>query len=505
MEKAAAASVVQAGLEAVRQKARTDLYFLAKDILSYDLVEGVHRPVCTFFVAKDPTRPIDEQDAVKQRLLLDPRGHFKTTLDIADIIQWILCFPNIRILVMTGTLDLAKRMVQEVKSHFQYNETFRSLFPEFVPTKGVDDWGSSDSFTVPTRTLFKLREPTLSVATIESVKAGSHYDVIKMDDVVTEVNVGTRDQLAKVIQCFQYTTPILEPNGYRDVIGTRYTFDDLYGHILDGDTTGWKIHVRPAWTVKEQPDGSKEYTLLFPERFSYEQLKSFQAENPYLFNCQYLNRPIPGDQQHFTDAMLTSHFLPWTQLPKQLRVFVAWDIGYSQKEHADWSVGAVGGFDDKGRLFVLEILRGRWLPNQLVDMIIHSFLRYKPLAIGIEESVGTSMLGYALQMRGHDLKRYVPVQWLKVKNVKGAKQARINALEALLKQDRLYFSNTLDHKEDLLNEFLRFPIYSHDDIPDAIALLHENFAQSVDIAWPDDRVETSGWFGGAPELGGLIG
>lgn len=497
--------LLQVGLEELRHKARTDLYFLAKDILDYDLVEAVHKPVCDHFVHKDPARPFDQQDTIKQRLLLDPRGHFKTTLDIADIVQWVLCFPNVRILVMTGTLQLAQRMIQECKAHFQYNGKLRHLFPEYCPQdRGKDDFGTTAEFTSPARTDWRLREPTVSISTIDSIKAGSHYDIIKCDDLVNELNVNTREQLEATIRAFHYTTPILEPYGYRDVIGTRYAFDDLYGTILDGDTAGWKVHIRPAWMAHTPKGGATTYEVLFPERFPLAKLQSFQHEDAYLFNCQYLNRPIPGETQQFPPDLILTHTIPWTQVPKDLRIFIMWDLGFSQKQYADWSVGAVGGFDGKGRIYILNLIRGRYMPHELVNAILTATHRYKPLTHGIEEAGGSRLLEPALYMRAHDLRMHVPVEWIKV-SPKKTKVERISALQALFKQDKLFISAGCDNQTDLMNEFTRFPKYSHDDIPDAIALLTEHFSNRVDMEWPDDRVEVASYHGGNPALGGLTG
>src|SRR5882762_6911765 len=81
-------------LAKLRYRARTDLYWLAKDILGMDaLNERVHRPICETFVQKKPGKPLWEQSEIKERLILAPRGHFKTSLDEADIIQWILLDP----------------------------------------------------------------------------------------------------------------------------------------------------------------------------------------------------------------------------------------------------------------------------------------------------------------------------------------------------------------------------------------------------------------------------
>ena len=500
-----------------RRRAQTDLYWLAKDILGYDLVPHVHKPVCDLFIHKDPSRPFADQDDVKQRLLLDPRGHFKTTLDICDIIQWILCFPDTRILVMSGTRELAQRMNKEIKYHFQYNQLFRELFPEHCPKKKVGDFGTADGMTTLARTHLRLREPTVSISTIDSVKAGSHYDIIKCDDLVNETNVATKDQIEKTIQAFHYTTPILEPHGYRDVIGTRYDFSDLYGHILDSDPDSWRVHMRPAWRKTKLTGAEVEYDILFPERFTLEKLKTIQKENPYLFNCQYLNNPIPGESHQFPEKLMRDHFMPFAGMPKpdkdkdlDFRTFVCWDLGFSTGVRADYTVGAVGAFDWEGRLFILDIVRGRYLPHELVNAIIATTRKYKPVFIGIEEAGGSRLLLPALEAKARELRIHLPIQWLRLNYKKNSKEARIGALEGLLRQNKLYFINGMEHQDALIEEFARFPKFVHDDIPDAIAMLVENYRSKVEIPYRDEEIEVTGvpstsWALG-PELGaGLIG
>lgn len=256
-------------LKELRRRGRTDLFWLSTKVLGYDFVERVHGPVCDLFVHKDPKKPFAQQDTIKQRLLLDPRGHFKTTVDVCDTVQWILNFPDVRILIMTGTLELAERMLYEVQHHFTSNPQMRLLYPEFCAPPG-QKIGNTSEMTTPARKLQHLREPTVTISTIDSVKAGSHYDIIKCDDLVHENNIGTKEQIEKTIQAFHYTTPLLEPYGYRDVIGTRYDYSDLYGSILDGldmskatpipfgfrlEDGDWKVQVRQVW-IERKDDAS---------------------------------------------------------------------------------------------------------------------------------------------------------------------------------------------------------------------------------------------------------
>ena len=459
--------------EQLRKRAKTDLQFLASVILGYDIYKDVHGPMCDFFVQKDDTKPIHLQDDLKQRLLLYPRGHYKTTLDIVDAIQWIINFPDIRILLMSGTRELVTRKLSEVKHHFLHNPVFRSLFPEFCPN-GPDDFGTQEEFTVPCRQKKHLREPTVSISTIDSVKAGSHYDVIKCDDLVHENNIGTKEQIAKAIQSFHYTTPLLDPGGYRDVIGTRYDFSDLYGSIIEANTPGWKILSRACW----KRDGDK-LILLFPQRetrdgrllgFTEDMLRQIQQENAYLFNCQFLNDPTPTEASLFTPGMIVSHTIPFEKIPVDVSVFIAWDTASTVGKQSNYSVGAVGGYDIKGNLYVIALLRGRFLPDQLEDMIIGSNIRWKPIRLGVEDAAGAKMMESSLRRKAMQGRCYLPLDWIKT-GPKDGKPGRISALQALLKSDNLWFSQSIEDYEQMVKEFTRFPNYMFDDIPDAISRL----------------------------------
>lgn len=81
-------------------------------------------------------------------------------------------------------------MVDEVKQHFLLNGDFREMYPQWVPQKNISEFGQKGSFILPNRGQMR-REPTLSITTLKSTRAGSHFDVTKFDDVVTEQNSRT--------------------------------------------------------------------------------------------------------------------------------------------------------------------------------------------------------------------------------------------------------------------------------------------------------------------------
>src|SRR5690242_1783321 len=113
----------------LRHRCQTDGFWLAKDVLGYRYFSKCHEELFStperegFFVLKDPGAKdfktfADADKGLHDRLLFLSRGGFKSTADIVDCIQWILCFPNIRINIMTGTVSLAEEFTGIIKGHF---------------------------------------------------------------------------------------------------------------------------------------------------------------------------------------------------------------------------------------------------------------------------------------------------------------------------------------------------------------------------------------------------
>lgn len=476
----------------LRYRAKTDLYWLATEILgNRDFVERVHRPVCEFFVRKQPGKTVAEHaltELQKERLLLDPRGHFKTTIDEADIIQWILVDPNVRILLMSGKDDIAQLMIANIKRQFQKNARMRRLFPELCPPEDVE-WGNLSKFTSPGRTKHNLKEPTVLVASQKGIKASYHFDIIKGDDLVNEINSADRVQIEKTIRLWNFATPLLEPYGFRDLVGTRYDDSDLYGWAIE-NKPDLLIFKREVWQLKAEyrfldktnfKVTKAMVDLLFPERFTFEWLNEQRTLDPYIFNCQYLNDPTPTDTATFTEDLLVRHTIPAQHLPRTGTVVQVWDIGFSEKKYADYSVGVNGIYDTRGNLFISDIVMGRFSPGDLVNQIFTFALRYRPSRVGIEEAGGARLLLPALEMLMRQYRKHFNLDWIVASSLK-SKTERVGGIQPLLKNDRIYFSAGINPEvmAELKKQFTKFPKYSHDDIPDAVSMLL-NYRGGVDI------------------------
>lgn len=504
--KLAQGSKVQISLSA-QERGRTDLFFLAKIVLGRvypDLTEYTHKPICDFFVKKDPTKKFFLQDLIKNRLLLDPRGHFKTSIDICDCIQWMLCFPNITMQLLSGTEELTFRMVGEMKEHFLSNGDFRLLYPDFVPRDGLVEFGNKGEFTLPNRSQIR-REPTISISTIKSVKAGSHYDLQKGDDVVNEINSATPELNADTARRWSHTKPLLNPGGYRELIGTFYDYSCLYGPIVDkyreGTLKGWKVSIRPS--VMPNPETGEMFWpggILFPERFCVdenldpekENLQQIWRDDAELFNAQYQNEPIGKEANQFPMELLRSHIIARQQVPNTVSLFCTWELPTKKKTSA-YTVCALGGFDPNGNLYILDIKRGRFTPSQIIDQLIDSWKRWPVNRIGVKER-GSAMLIPGLHAKQMELRLQIPTDLINVSEHEDKVSSEILALSPLLQQNKLWFVAGCSFLAEAFLEFTRYGKYERDDIPRAISLLlyYRAMGFRPELQAPQEAVQIGG-------------
>lgn len=488
--------------DALRFFCKTNLLFLAREVFNKLMTFSTHARVCNFFVQKNPTIPyenIDKQDRTKERLLLYPRGSFKSTLDIVDCAQWIVIYPDIRILVLAAETGLATAFIGELKNYFTTNigsdpTTFQRLFPQWTIPKKSD--GAADKFICPCRRTGddEKKEPTAWSASILSNLPGWHCDLMKGDDVVNDKNSETPMLLAKVIRKIDYAESLIDPGGFKDLLGTPYAPADLYAHTVESieKPEDLRILAKPARWLKPESEYKEEkdavdfdYVLLFEhdkmgrERLTNDFLNKKRRKNPSIYNSQYLLNPAGTKQIKFPLDLLIQRTISLEMVPTKLTYYILWDFAYAANSDNDYSVGAVIGLDEEHRVFVLEIFRDRYKDSDLAMEVARSYKQYQPRLVLIENSNGAQFLESSIRRYSEEMGvSYIPLDFFKCERTPNAKASRIGALQPLLIQGRLFFVNTIacltgdQENKGLYDEFKDFGSTSHDDIPDAISHVH---------------------------------
>ena len=531
----------------LRYLSQTNLFFLCHLLEKYNQTTvATHEEICNkFFVAKQPIFNTFEKFALqytdlKERMLLVPRGGFKSSINMADCVQWIICFPAVTILILTGVYDLAGDFIGEVKKHFTLEESgldqkgkptfgvaklldadtgewsgsfFQILFPEHCIAPNT---GTQHAFQTPAGGDDK--EPSIRAASIEQALSGSHFGVLKLDDVVTNENSKTQERIAGINKQININQALLHPYGFFDVIGTWYDEKDYYGVRIKQEETFakedgmlssihgtvdsgrfnsgvmLKVYLRAAWWLNEaaekagkiEAEAKKEdYDLWFPERLTFEFLSGKRKTDPDSFPIKYLNNPRQLHKVKFPRELLMRRTVPGNQLPPQGIVVTTIDTAYSTKSWADFTViltCLIAG----GRFFIINMVRGRFNEYELPGVIAATAAKWKPKRIAIEDSMGVKWMGQELKREMNRLQISVPVEYcsLGYGTKSKAKAMKAKPVLRLLGDERMYFLNSCEGLQELYNELEKFTGTSddtHDDIVSALSLMAEQFGAYADM------------------------
>jgi len=513
----------------VRRRSRTDLFWLVKYFLwgtnpagvdkhikENKIVREEYQILCDFFVQKDNTKTIADQDEYENRLLLWPRGGFKSTIDVCDAVQWILNFPDVRILFLTGVDDLAVGFVRELKGHFAVKEGDVSLmnlfFPEFCVTEKDLEAGNQYEFTCPIWGAKNVhrKEPTVLASSIGSTKSGLHFEVIKADDSVCDRNTESPEQCTSISKKLFLAKKLLRPGGYYfELIGTRYADEDHYGVLIEKNVGDIKTTKNPCWEYTEnvststkilvgraiviKPEvaqrlkiegkpvtykdaGPEGCDLLLPQIMTYPWLLREFNENEETFEGQLNQNPRPASFTIFDKEKLVVNTIPFNELPSRGPISQTWDFAFSKKKGRDYCTGSSAIWNDMGQCFIHDLIRARFTPADLAKAVVNFALKYRPFIVTIEDAAGSRLLEPAIKSEAaktgdiYVITLLNRIDWVTAETNKDAKKIRMAAMQPWVNDGRLKFAAHLPFLSILYGEFEKCMTGSgHDDIPDVIS------------------------------------
>jgi len=487
----------------IAQRCRFDLYYLAKYILGYEqMEESVHGDLCLFTRPLLPALPpeyelpaersgtgLEDQFHPQNRnlLLLMPRGTFKSSVvTIGFALQNILNDPNIRILLDSETFSKSKAFLSEIKGHLTTNHKFREVFKVIhgvYPDGMVDNkrnkellWTDSQ-VNLACRTRMR-KEPTFSCSGVDVTKTGMHYDLIIMDDLHSEKNVTTNDQIQQVIDHWKFANSLIDPGKPIIVIGTRWDYNDLYQEILDKERDDYNILVRAA--IRE--DGS----LFFPSVLTQKALdKLKQKQGSYIFSCQYMNEPVDNETATFKRSYLVRK--EWALVKdRPINWVLSIDPSY-EGPYSDYAALVVAGLDFQRDLYVRHVTRQKMTYGQIIDEMFRLYTLYNPKLVVIETIGQQKSIMYELNNEMKRRNQWVPIR--EIKSRAKSKEERIRGLAPFYEFGHIFHVKECPQLDELEYELIHFPRGKHDDVIDALAtVLEQAHAPSAGANYdPEER------------------
>jgi len=347
-------------------------------------------------------------------LILAPRGHGKSTIcTISYSLFQLLNNPDLRILIVSNTQSQASAFLREIRSHLESNPKILSCFQNLVGKP----WNEQE---------INLK-----------IRAGSQ-----------------REKL--LVWYYKVLLPCLEPEGRLHIIGTRYHYLDLYGHLIEGEFK--KCH----WIYRAIQQDENGKSALWEEKFPLQLLEEKrQQAGTSIFNSQY---------QNDVELMKGRIFKPeWFQYyssaPLKLKKAIGIDLALSEKKRADFFALVVAGREERsGKIYLMDWFKDRLSFSRQVQVVRNYFQKHNQpdspvVRVCVEANAYQEAFAQKLREAGLPVKSVVRVK---------DKLSRAYQLQARFENGEIYFPK--QGAEELIQELLLFPESEHDDLFDALEL-----------------------------------
>lgn len=199
-----------------------------------------------------------------------PPEHSKTMCISIDYVTYRLCRdPNIQVIVVSKTLEMAKQFVYAIKQRLTHPR-YKRLQDAFGPPDGYQGtsavWQSHMVYLDASARDSGEKDPTLIALGIQGQIYGARAHLIILDDAVVLANANQYEGQIRWIQ--QEVLTRLGPGGKLVVVGTRVDSVDLYRELRNPDRypdgkSPWTYLAQPA--VLEFHDQAEDWVTLWPK------------------------------------------------------------------------------------------------------------------------------------------------------------------------------------------------------------------------------------------------
>lgn len=524
MAKTKAPSPLELRKQEIRQAAEADLLTYIKLVAPHRVLGKCHEELISWW---------EKEDSKNYQLTLFPRDHMKSALIAYRCAWYITKRPDIRILYLSATSNLAEKQLKFIKDILT-SDIHMYYWPELVNAdEGKrEKWTNSEiAIDHPKRKLEGIRDSTVFTGGLTTSLTGMHCDIAVLDDAVVMENAYTAEGRSKVESQYSLLSSIETADAKEWIVGTRYHPKDLYATLQSKnvqiyDKAGSIIDEEPLYevferAVEDRGDGTGEFLWPRQQRpdgkwFGFDREILAKKRAQYLdqtqFRAQYYNNPNDPDGggikrdyfQYYDRSRLKSINGKWYYSGKLLNVYAAIDLAYSIGKRRDATAIVVIGIDSDNSIFVLDIDRFQTESiKEQFEHIVASVIKWN------YKKIRTEVNGPQKQIIKELKETYIKKQGLLLsidefvpQSYRGSKQERMDATLRPRYENRSIWHYTGGNCQILEDEVCQdHPV--HDDCKDALT-------NAIEIATPpvamrdrsfygqvsDNRVKYNSRFGG---------
>lgn len=259
------------------------------------------------------------------------RDHGKSVFFMSYAL-WLAAFnPNTHVMVFSHSLEQTLEHMRFIRGNIESSDILKHLKPQGKP------WAKSYfEFTNGSRIMAK---------SVGGATRGFHPDIVVCDDILWGTTTG---ELQRAADWF-YTVllPVLHHTGRLMMVGTPFSYNDLYAELEDKDT----------FTVETYPAINTKGEALWPQRWDLAALKQREESMPAIkFAREYLCEPIHDMSSMFPMSLLEKARDPTLTLMRKAEQeyddngepigifgqhFIGYDPAISSDKNADYTAMTV--------------------------------------------------------------------------------------------------------------------------------------------------------------------
>lgn len=403
-----------------------------------------------------------------------PRGTSKSTIVSLIFVLHQALFEQAKfIIIISDSYSQSVLFLEAIKSELENNEKLQAIFGN----QKSDRWSEGD-IELANGVRIMAKGQSMKV---RGLKHKEHRpDLVILDDLENQELIANSDRRDKLKRWFYgELMPALDiEKGKIVYIGTILHYASLLNTTIRDNTWDTRLY--------KVIDNDK---LLWPERYPREKIEAIKKEYTQKgvldeFYCEYMNDPVTSENADFKQEWF-KYYEPKDIIDKKLNIFTAVDPAISEADNADYTAIITCGVDDRNNLYILELVRKRLNPPDLISELFRIDSKYKPVKIGIESVAYQKSLIFFTKEEMRRRNHFMNIEEIKVNK---DKELRIRRLIGR------YQAGTIFHRfymTDLEDELLRFPKAEHDDCADSLASCQELIYPALKTA-PKPKPNTYG-------------
>lgn len=368
--------------------------------------------------------------------------------------------PTKRILCVSYSIDLAAKHSRDCRAVME-SDWYKNLFPQTRINRSKN-----------TELEFETTARGSRLATsVGGTLTGRGGNLIIIDDPLKPEDAQSESRRSAVNGWYDSTLSSRldqKTDGSIVIVMQRLHCDDLVGHVLERDPSGWQVLSLPA--IAEMPAlidlGHGAFhrreigDVLHPEREPRSVLDRIKLQQTSLtFSAQYQQMPVPPGGA----LVRRDWFRSYAKAPDRQGgdiVVQSWDTASRINDSNDWSVCTTWHIRDD-QYFLLDVLRERLEYPDLRRKIL-SHAKLFPTEFVLMEDAGSGL--HLIQ----DLNREGSM-WITPIRPVGEKIVRLQAATVPIEGRRVWIPESADWLEDFIIEVLAFPNGRFDDQVDSVS------------------------------------